>query len=305
MEAGKIGDDTSDHFVKTFLERREKIGESFEKLSVLEDLFPEAVGEFRNRLLISVCERSLEEFALTILHSVTDGFDYIDKMTGNNALIMACKNRLDDVALELITTKRSDLDRVNNDGETALTWACSNEMFEVANSLIDSGRANPSQVDRDGNTALILACSRKMEPVALRLVKTGEAKIEHVNKQGDNALLIACRHGLESVAIELIRTKKFGPSHANNEGETLTSLIHAKKLTEVLYELIKICPPLTHGTEDTLCMCCYEKATSLYHLFPCDHAFYIHEKCLRELTKCPYCRKKINKRCVIYLQNIV
>ena len=63
---------------------------------------------------------------------------------------------------------------IDCNGDTALMWACSNSMNSVAIKLINTfGEVvKPDQVNKNGSTTLILACSHCMNSVAIKLIDT-------------------------------------------------------------------------------------------------------------------------------------
>lgn len=74
---------------------------------------------------------------------------------------------------------------VTKKGNTALMWACYNKMEGVALKLIETGHSKPEQVNRRGNTALIWACQNNMEQVIPILQRLGghEGQQQNYNQQ--------------------------------------------------------------------------------------------------------------------------
>src|SRR3990167_7573618 len=114
-------------------------------------------------------------------------------------LIKACKSNDTEKALGLIMN--NDTNSIVDVNNLALIWACRNKMIEVALELIKTGHAKPEQVDHYNNTALIWACQNKMKEVALELIKTGHAKPEQVNNWSYTALIWACQNKMKEVAL--------------------------------------------------------------------------------------------------------
>jgi uncharacterized protein YjbI with pentapeptide repeats len=126
---------------------------------------------------------------------------------GNNGLMVACGNPiLKDVALELIKSKKIDLDAVNQNRGTALMIACSKEQSEVALALIAAGESNLGLVNNIGFTALMFACGKKLTDVALALIATGQSNPGAVSNNGFTALIYACAKEETDVALALIAT---------------------------------------------------------------------------------------------------
>jgi len=136
---------------------------------------------------------------------------FIVNEDGNTALILACDNKMTEVALELIKTGHANPEQINNNyGNTALILACENIMTEVTLELIKTGHVNPEQINNNyGNTALILACRNEMKEVALELIKTGHVKPDHIAQDGTTALSWACEKDMKDVAYELFSIGTF------------------------------------------------------------------------------------------------
>jgi nucleoside diphosphate kinase len=149
------------------------------------------------------------------------------------------------IALQLIETKGLEegyLGQINEDGDTALLLACSNDMNEVALKLTDYkvDQVNPGQINKDGDTALIWACFNKMDEVALELIKFGDKVNPGQISDDQTALLLACRNNMTDVALLLITEfgDKVNPGQINNSDNTALLLACRNKMTEVALELI-------------------------------------------------------------------
>ena len=64
------------------------------------------------------------------LKFINDEPSYIS-YDGKTALILACINELNDVAIELLKTEESIPNHVDDNNSTALNYACENEMHDV------------------------------------------------------------------------------------------------------------------------------------------------------------------------------
>ena len=53
--------------------------------------------------------------------------NYIDE-DGDNGLTLLCKNKSENIALELFKVSQYKPDHINKDGNTALIWVCSNKL---------------------------------------------------------------------------------------------------------------------------------------------------------------------------------
>ena len=55
---------------------------------------------------------------------------------GNNALILACKNKKKLKCFKMLTFHNINYNQINNDGDTALIWVCKNKMTFIALNLL-------------------------------------------------------------------------------------------------------------------------------------------------------------------------
>jgi ankyrin repeat protein len=180
----------------------------------------------------------------TALKMIADGnYKILNYKNSDNALIRACKFKLDDVALKLIETE--DVGHVGENGDTALIMACYKKMTKVALKLIETGKAKPEHFNKFKRTALIYCVNdekKTMEKVALKLIETGKANEEQPDKEdGKTALIWACRNKHEKIALALIATGKSKPEHVTNSTNRFTALIYACKnnLEKVALALLK------------------------------------------------------------------
>ena len=105
-----------------------------------------------------------------------------------------------------------DFKSVDDENKTALIVACENALEDVALELINTGKSNPGHIDNSWNTALMYACEKSLENVALELIKTGESNPLHSNVNNYTALKYAIINNLNSVIRELPNTiNRAGP----------------------------------------------------------------------------------------------
>jgi ankyrin repeat protein len=194
--------------------------------------------------LIPLMNQKSERELLNIIHDKNNNIDKNETQNGNTALMLAClsKNRVH-LAMALITTGKSNIEHVNNDGDTALTIACNNSnnlLQPVVKALINTGQLNPGQANNNGDTALILACKNKLANIATMLIQTNQSKPEHVNNSGDTALIWACQNdSFINVIRTLINTGQSNPGQVNNNGDTALIRACQLSLTEVAMALIQ------------------------------------------------------------------
>ena len=157
-----------------------------------------------NALIVAI-RNDMTDVALELIKSEKISLNYLTPRR-STALIYACMNKeLKEVALSLIASGNSNPSVADITGTTALMYACLNEeLEEVALALINTDESNPGQISNYGMTALMFACEKKIENVALKLIETGESKPDTIGRDNTTALIIACQNGLEEVALALI-----------------------------------------------------------------------------------------------------
>jgi ankyrin repeat protein len=129
---------------------------------------------------------------------------------GETALIVACKNKMERVAMELIPKMKEDvINKWTSYGDTALIWACVNKMENVAMELIS--KMSDEAINKwcnSGNTALNWCCGMgNLERVAIELIpRMSEEAINRWNEVGDTALYNACKNKMKRV-IKMIKDR--------------------------------------------------------------------------------------------------
>ncbi len=172
---------------------------------------------------------------------------------GEKALILACENKMERVAMELIPKMSEEaINKWGDNGRTALNWTCENKMERVAMELIPkmSEEAINKWTD-DGNTVLYLVCWKNMERVVMELILRMGEEINKWDKYGDTVLMTseeaifllkklwACYGKMERVAMELIaRMSEETINKQNNKGETALFWACINKMERVALELI-------------------------------------------------------------------
>lgn len=94
-------------------------------------------------------------------------------------LLKHAKGKTLDVILNILN--RSDPGEVDENNVTALICACFNSLEDIALAIIATGRHNPGQVTNNGNTALMFACSNNLKNVVSLLLDSGLSKPESNN----------------------------------------------------------------------------------------------------------------------------
>jgi ankyrin repeat protein len=181
--------------------------------------------------------------------------DQVDNIYGYTALILACKNKMEKVALRILECpERCKMDHVNKycnneyyreksirqysenselsniyefNMNTALIWACINNMSTVALKLLEYPEiCGVGHISYTGNTALIWACTNNMESTALKILEYPEiCRMGHINKKGDTALIVACTNNMESTALKILEYPEIcRMGHINKDGKTALTI---------------------------------------------------------------------------------
>jgi hypothetical protein len=102
--------------------------------------------------------------------------------------------------VDLIKANNYDLTQINSDGNTPLMIACNKRLEQVALALIATGRSNPELVNNNKDTALILSLGARLENVAIALIETGESNPKHKDFDMIDALYLANLEGFRRVS---------------------------------------------------------------------------------------------------------
>lgn len=149
--------------------------------------------------LIWSCKNKMDEVALRLISTNLSNPDYITKQN-TTALLFACQNNMNNVALALIATGYSNPDLASNNNITSLMLACKNNMNNVALVLIATGHSNPSKISTNAKmTALMYACKNKMCDVALAIIATGNSNCNYISKNNNSALKFARENNLDEL----------------------------------------------------------------------------------------------------------
>lgn len=166
--------------------------------------------------LVTACNSSNTTVALAILHTIDGCINNDDK---DYALWHACSNKMTDVAMDLITKHNAICDKMvpNPFPCTPLIMACINRMSEVALALIYTGKSNIKYYNPtrpSTATALIWACKNDWGEIALAMLDSKEpCSHEYVDADGYTALVYACKStnpAMAEVAKRLILLTKYG-----------------------------------------------------------------------------------------------
>jgi len=228
---------------------------------------------------------------------------------GNTALILACREGMNDVALEML--KHNDickLDHVNTHGNTALILACEKGTNDVALEMLKHHDiCKLGHVNTYGNTALILACEKGMNDVALEMLKHREkCKLDQVNKYGNTALIMAQRNNMVRTVnmilsyTEFIKKLELTPIQTVNIeqhidmrlNEKINQLYSNEEIKQILSGLDNIKYQIRKISKCGTCVMCLDITNNNTVFIECKHILNICEECIHiTQKKCPVCIK--------------
>ncbi len=172
---------------------------------IFEYLLSQITNE-RNTFLICCIEKQKYEIAKWILQ-VTRTMKYHANSSGKNILLTALSQSNADMALYILENGFEDLSLIDTDGNSALMYACMNHMEDVALKLFDCGIAKcfPEYVNKKKWTALYHCLMSKMENFALKLIRSGHANVGHVGIENTTMLNVACMGKMENIVLEILQ----------------------------------------------------------------------------------------------------
>lgn len=234
------------------------------------DYFADMIDSRGNTLLMGMLQTHDQYNACTLMKKINDGVNprHVNN-DGDTALIIACRKKQEQVALELVKMDCNP-GHVNLKNDTALLWACWNDLPEVAYELVKMGPiCKPEHIDSAGGTALIYACTKKMNDVAKLLLTMDCVPGQQTNVR-NTALLKACWNGMSEVALKLL-DMDCNPHLLNSDSCTALMLACHKGLSEVALKLLDMnCLPLhvdTYGTNALYHACQNEMKEVVFKLF--------------------------------------
>jgi ankyrin repeat protein len=110
---------------------------------------------------------------------------------GETALMLACENGKNDVVIFLLNNGANI--NINQHGKTAFLLACENCNLEVITRFLQLG-ANIQDIGQFGNTTLMLALKGGNIDIILFLLQQG-VNVNATNQSGNTALILACETG--------------------------------------------------------------------------------------------------------------
>jgi len=197
---------------------------------------------FERTALINSCENHMKEVAIKILEtSIEKKLDCLHNQhnkKNESALLLACKNKMEKVAMLLLYYDDIIYDEISDEDETALNFACLNGMVNVALKIMDlyeknKKLSNESSYDfRLFNTEGFLhVCENsrkyKFKKLALKMAKNGFIDVN------GNALLACCKKGLDDIGLEILKNIK------KIDYEKILIIVNKSKCSYVFKKIIK------------------------------------------------------------------
>jgi hypothetical protein len=150
-------------------------------------------------LLMRACEENEVTTAMWLLFR--PGIDVnVRNIRGQNALMIACFNHMDDdVACKILKSQGIDHRYVNTRddvGNTALMWACTSGTDTVASLILNVPGVDVNTRNNKRDSPLLISCRLKLYAVALQILSVPGVDVNARNDEGDTALIIMCRDGL-------------------------------------------------------------------------------------------------------------
>ena len=167
-----------------------------------------------------------------------------------------------DIAIDLITKYKCDINSKDSNGRTPLYYAVINNHLEVVKYLIDEQHCDPMTRDNDGDTPLHIACRHSHIDIVRYLLSTGKVNPLARNKNGKSPVLIidytrlpmlhlAAHQGWMDIAIDLITKYKCDINSKDSNGRTPLYYAVINNHLEVVKYLIdeQHCDPMTRDND--------------------------------------------------------
>jgi ankyrin repeat protein len=166
---------------------------------------------------------------------------------GNTPLMLACRFKLNDVALKLIEKFGLDCkpEKFNKNRNTALIIACLNKLDNVAIKIIEmyGEKCLPEYITQFDNTALIISNYCKLENVSNKLIDTFGIKClpGQINKTGNTALIYAIKQNLKSVSEKLIDKFEYNvtPCKLSDDNKTVFQIACENNMQNTAIKLLQ------------------------------------------------------------------
>ena len=178
-------------------------------------------------------------------------------------LHLAAKQGWIDIAIDLITKYKCDINSKDSNGHTPLYYAVINNHLEVVRYFINEQHCDPMTEDNDGNTPLHSACHHSHIDIVQYLLSTG--KVNPLARNKDDIapmfeldrrrrlpmLHLAAREGWMDIAIDLITKYKCDINSKDSNGRTPLYYAASNNHLEVVRYFIneQQCDPMTKDND--------------------------------------------------------
>lgn len=183
--------------------------------------------------LIMACKNS-NGVIINMLLACPLNFDIHNK-NGDTAFTSLCKSTQDIKSIEQLVAK-SDINVVNNCGDSGLLIAARRDDYALMKLLIEQGQANVNIQNNDKETALIVACERENIKIVKYLMLHG-ADPNLQNSIGFTGLLHACQRNQTKIA-KLLLSNNANPNLQNAAGYTALVWASIKQNIELVTDLL-------------------------------------------------------------------
>jgi hypothetical protein len=123
------------------------------------------------KALYYACCYKMESVALKLIEKdINHNYRTHDTPSDDTPLRFACIYKMDEVALKLLANN-VDVNNITWWGTSALVLACENNMEAVALKILERGELDYNNKDDCGRTAFYYACKNHMESVVLKLLE--------------------------------------------------------------------------------------------------------------------------------------
>ena len=192
-----------------------------------------SVDDKRNSFLMTIIdERNLEMIDLILDKSYVDLSH--SNTNGYNALTIACKNNLSNVAKKIITHRR--FTHCYYSKSPSLIYAINNKMEDVLILLLTNKDYKYNcVVDEKRNTPLMLCIKNNMYNIAEIIINLCTSDINAINENGETALIIACKLGLVNLIEMMMQHKNVNILIKDKTGKVALDYVNGLQLREVYH----------------------------------------------------------------------
>lgn len=184
-------------------------------------------------------------------------------LTDDKTLYYACKNNMEQVAIEIINRSNGNYHYKDKDFNTPMLMACFNNMKQVISLIMDKDKTCLQDINLKHQTPLLIMCMKGNEQLALKMLDNVARGKLLPNYSPWSSLSWSCENNLDQVALRLLSireetvasakekmsTNDFIKLTASIEAEISLALYHACKndMLDVIKEMIKIYPKIPNN----------------------------------------------------------